>query len=123
MNEDVRIEFNGRSVAVPRGKPLLAGLVRAGARPFRLCGGRGLCSTCRVVIEEGADRLSPMGAGERVSLRGHLSFSRRVRLACQARVEGNVRVRSVLPELRRAPAETETGGAGSPPPSPAGRRS
>lgn len=54
--------------------------------------------------EEGDDSLSPVSTKERVSLRAHASFSRRVRLACQARVLGPARVRSVFPTWGKLPA-------------------
>jgi adenylate cyclase len=105
MAEDhVTIEVNGEAVRVRRGKPLLAAMLASGVRQLHVCGGRGLCTTCRVVVEDGADQLSPMGAKERISLRGHLSFSPRVRLACQARALGPARVRSVLPQWGTLPS-------------------
>ncbi len=109
--DSVTIEANGTTYVIPRGKPLLAALLQSGVRQLHLCGGRGLCTTCRVIVEDGADGLSPIGTKERISLRAHASFSGRVRLACQARVLGPVRVRSVFPTWGRLPDLAESAGA------------
>ncbi|MGH2373391.1 MAG: 2Fe-2S iron-sulfur cluster-binding protein, partial [bacterium] len=90
--EVVPIKANDTVYQVRRGKLLLTTLLQARVRQMHLCSGRGLCSTCRVVVEDGAENLSPMGTKELVSLRAHGSFSSRVRLACQARVHGPVQV-------------------------------
>jgi len=58
------------------------------------CGGQGICTSCACVVEEGADRLDEMGRGERKTLeeeRGPAALaSGKLRLACQARVSGDV---------------------------------
>ena len=60
------------------------------------CGGQGICTTCACVIEDGSDSLAAMGRAERRTLaeeRGEAALSSgRVRLACQARVHGDVTV-------------------------------
>lgn len=68
------------------------------------CGGQGICTSCACVIDEGADQLEPMGKSEHRTLtedRGEAAIrSGKVRLACQARVQGEVVVtkRGVVPE-------------------------
>jgi 2Fe-2S ferredoxin len=68
------------------------------------CGGEGICTSCACTIEEGEGNLEPMGRGELKTLAEELSEaavrSRRLRLACQARVHGDVTVtkRGVRPE-------------------------
>jgi 2Fe-2S ferredoxin len=68
------------------------------------CGGEGICTTCACTVEQGIDSLEPMGRGERNTLaeeRGPAVLaSGRIRLACQARVHGDVTVtkRGVRPE-------------------------
>lgn len=72
------------------------------------CGGEGICTTCACTIEEGIPHLDEMGRAERKTLaedRGEAALaSGRIRLACQARVRGEVTVtkRGVYPE--EAPA-------------------
>lgn len=68
------------------------------------CGGQGICTTCACVVESGAESLQPMGRSELKSLSEDLPAptvrARRLRLACQARVTGDVTVtkRGVRPE-------------------------
>ena len=56
------------------------------------CGGQGICTSCACVVEEGAENLDEMGRGEFKTLaedRGEGAVQAgRVRLACQARVNG-----------------------------------
>lgn len=60
------------------------------------CGGQGICTTCACVVETGQTRLEPMGRSELKTLTTDLPEAavraRRLRLACQARVHGNVTV-------------------------------
>jgi 2Fe-2S ferredoxin len=59
------------------------------------CGGQGICTTCAGLIVSGGDHLSEMGRSERRSLlenRGPASLSRPIRLCCQARIYGDVKV-------------------------------
>ena len=93
----VPIEFNGKKIAARRGGTLLGAALKSRARLMHLCGARTLCATCRVKVSAGAENLAPMSPLEHLSLRYHLSFSSRTRLACQARVVGPVAVESVFP--------------------------
>jgi 2Fe-2S ferredoxin len=93
----VPIEFNGRKIDVRLGGTILGAALKNDIRLMHVCGARTLCATCRVVVESGADNLTPMRPAERFSLRWHLSISPRTRLACQARVRGPVEVESVFP--------------------------
>jgi ferredoxin len=93
----VPIMFDGHRIEARRGGPLLGAAMKNGIRLMHVCGARTLCATCRVVVEDGADNLTPMSAAERFSLRWHLSMSPRTRLACQARVQGPVEVESLFP--------------------------
>ncbi len=60
------------------------------------CGGQGICTSCACSVEAGAENLEPMGRSELKTLREELSEAtvrtRRLRLACQARVRGDVTV-------------------------------
>jgi 2Fe-2S ferredoxin len=60
------------------------------------CGGEGICTTCACAIEDGVAHLDPMGRGEQNTLsedRDPASLvSGRLRLACQARLRGDVTV-------------------------------
>lgn len=67
---------------------LLDALLGEQLEVMTLCGGRGLCATCHVFVEQGEASLSPQTAVEQRTL-GRLSKScANSRLACQARVLG-----------------------------------
>jgi ferredoxin len=95
--DQVPIEFDGRKIIARRGGTLLGAALKSRTRLMHLCGARTLCATCRVKVVAGAENLAPLSPLERLSLRYHLSFSSRTRLACQARVAGPVAVESVFP--------------------------
>jgi 2Fe-2S ferredoxin len=66
------------------------------------CGGEGRCSTCALNVVNGAENLTEMGRSERKTIEAELGASalaRGVRLACQARVLGDVEV--LKPGVRR----------------------
>jgi adenylate cyclase len=97
MGEMVRIRINHQEVEIEKGRSVLAASMKAGIKHMHLCGGHGLCTTCRIRVVEGAEYLSEIHPYERISLRFHLSFSPDVRLACQAKVLGPARVETVMP--------------------------
>jgi adenylate cyclase len=99
MAEQVHISINGKDVEVDKGTSVLAASMKAGVNHMHLCGGHGLCSTCRVRILDGEEHLSEMTTFERFSLRGHLSFASNVRLACQTKIEGAVRLETIFPTI------------------------
>lgn len=64
------------------------------------CGGKGRCTTCKMIVVEGMDQLSPLTPAE-VKYRslGHLAENER--LACQTRTVGSCRIR--VPEESKMP--------------------
>ena len=54
------------------------------------CGGHAACTTCHVIVREGADHLSEMDDAEADRLDGAWGVTPRSRLACQAVVTGDV---------------------------------
>ena len=69
-----------------------------------VCSGRGRCGTCRVRVESGAERLSPVSEAERITLE-RIGAGAGERLACQARVLGaGVEVTRLLPAYADASA-------------------
>ncbi len=57
------------------------------------CGGEGRCTTCLCVVLDGMEHLSPRGRSEAkvlVEERGSAVLQQPLRLACQARVYGDV---------------------------------
>ena len=61
-----------------------------------ICGGEGICTSCVCSIDQGEGSLEKMGRSERKTLTGEFSEAaiegQRLRLACQARLHGDVRV-------------------------------
>ena len=96
MAETIRIFYpNQRSVEVPLGTSILEAS-RLGEIPHAsACGGRALCSTCRVrVIGQAAP--VPPAAGIESRLLGRLALPPNVRLACQLKPLGDVAVVPLL---------------------------
>jgi 2Fe-2S ferredoxin len=60
------------------------------------CGGQGICTSCACSVDEGQENLDEMGRSERKTLAEELGEGaiarQRLRLACQARVRGDVSV-------------------------------
>ena len=97
---------SGARVTVPRGAFLTLAAVRAMAGVVHDCDGQGVCGTCRVKIEAGAEGLSPVEERERRQLGP--AVDRGWRLCCLARVYGDLVVRvpeggfAYPPELQRS---------------------
>lgn len=88
-----QIVFNERApLAVPDGTTILVAARSADVDISHYCGGMASCGTCRIVVREGAENLSPIQPREHMVL-GHESASAGDRLACQARIRGPVSVK------------------------------
>lgn len=88
--------INELGLYVPAGATLLEASLGAGLPHQHACGGTAQCSTCRVLVEEGGEHLSPPSDPE-AELARRLRLPPEVRLACQARVLGNpVRVHRLI---------------------------
>ena len=85
------------SAPVPGGTTLLEALATLGVHLTAPCGGEGTCGKCRV-LAKGA--LSPLTAAELDRL-GPEEMEAGFRLACQARLEGDVEVE--VPPVSRRP--------------------
>jgi 2Fe-2S ferredoxin len=73
---------------------------RAGVPVETACVGKGTCGLCRVKVRAGEAALSPLGPVERKHL-GNVYFITKERLACQARVSGDVTIEVTPPRSRR----------------------
>ena len=94
---NVRLDYpGGRQVSVPRGLTILEASRVAGVPHAAVCGGRGRCSTCRVRVGEGAQRLPPPDIEERRVL-ARIGAPADVRLACQARLTGDLALTPLMP--------------------------
>lgn len=96
--EGIRATYpSGRKVLVPSGGTLLETSCAGGIPHASVCGGRGRCSTCRVLIlESDPDCLEPPNPVEKNVLE-KLSLPPNVRLACQIRPKGNLTCEPLLP--------------------------
>ena len=90
MSETTVFEFefiNEKRVPAQSGQTVLAASLKSGLPHQHTCGGKGLCSTCRVLVIEGGEHLTPCTpAEEKLATKMHIPGG--VRLACQARVNG-----------------------------------
>src|SRR5947209_590376 len=102
----VTVQPAGYQIEVPLGETIMAGARAAGYHWPTTCGGRGECTTCACTVLAGAENLEPMGRFEQGALvegRGRGALQSSLRLACQARIRGDVEVRraGVLPPVER----------------------
>jgi ferredoxin len=82
---------NAVSARVASGETLLIGAAAAGVTLPQFCGGVAACTTCRVRVQAGARHLSPIELPEEEVL-AESGILRTHRLACQARVFGDVEI-------------------------------
>lgn len=88
----MRVEPSGHAFGAADGETVMAAAGRHGYRWPTLCQGDGTCTVCWMEVVDGPGHLAPVGDRERAALR---AFPARlcagaVRLACQARVHGDV---------------------------------
>ena len=76
-------------------KTILENTLAAGIPHTHACGGFAQCSTCRVYIEEGLENLCPRNE-EESSLAQQLGLLPEVRLACQTKINGDVKMRRLV---------------------------
>ena len=83
-------------IAITEEQSILDASLLAGIPHYHACGGNAKCSTCRVLVVEGNDRLTPPNQKESF-LKSQMHFPRNVRLACQTRVTaGPVKLRRII---------------------------
>lgn len=92
----VQLEFDGeQTVEASAAQTILQASLNGGIPHFHECGGSARCSTCRVEILEGHEYCSPRTPGE-LALARSRRFGKDIRLACQTRVKGDVKLRRLL---------------------------
>jgi adenylate cyclase len=93
----IRITYpGGRVVRVPVGLTVLEASRMAGIPHASVCGGRGRCSTCRVLVGAGAEFLPQVTAEEQRVLK-RVGAAAGMRLACQVRPLRDVSITPLLP--------------------------
>lgn len=104
---------DGRRVPVTAGATLLEASRGAGIPHASVCGGRGRCSTCRVRVGVGHDRLPPPSEAEARVL-ARIGAAPTTRLACQTRPLADVEITPLLaatsgPRQARAASRQQQG--------------
>jgi adenylate cyclase len=98
----VRLTYpGGRQVSVPRGLTILEASRLTGVPHAAVCGGRGRCSTCRVRVGAGGERLPPPAPEERRVL-ARIAAGPDVRLACQVRAAADLVLTPLMPATATA---------------------
>jgi ferredoxin len=82
-------------LSIEAGETILAASLRAGVPHAHACGGRARCSTCRIWILEGLEHCNERKELER-AIAGPLRFGPEVRLACQTKVSGDLKMRRLV---------------------------
>ncbi|MBE1284266.1 MAG: 2Fe-2S iron-sulfur cluster binding domain-containing protein [Rhodobacteraceae bacterium] len=106
----IQVQYvDGPKITSEKGLTLLEMSRSKGIPHTALCGGKGRCTTCRVIIEEGAELLHPPSETELRSLRA-VNAPPNTRLACQIRPTGSTTVFRVFrPEGGRSRAHASQG--------------
>lgn len=86
---EVNLQPIGRRITVPAGSTVLDAARLAGVELVAICGGDGVCGTCRVRLAEG--QLSEINLNEEGELSNE-DIQKGFRLACQAEVLSDVRI-------------------------------
>lgn len=86
---------SGRSVPILPGATVLETLRENGIAHASVCGGRARCSTCRILVTKGLDKL-PAAAGLEAKTLARIGATDGMRLACQIRPTDDI---SVMPLL------------------------
>ncbi|MEM6371197.1 MAG: adenylate/guanylate cyclase domain-containing protein [Pseudomonadota bacterium] len=110
MRRPIRIQYiDGPSVRAARGQTLLETSRANGVAHTALCGGRGRCTTCRVIVEDGFDDLAAPSEAERRALAA-VGAPPHARLACQMRPDAPISVfRVFAPDGKRSRAHASQG--------------
>lgn len=88
LPDNKRVDIRGEET-------ILEASLRADVPVAHACGGNARCSTCRIWILDGLDNCAEPTEDEK-ALAGPLGFGRELRLACQTRVNGEVKFRRLV---------------------------
>lgn len=88
----LRVSYaGGPEILVPPNATILEASLTHNVEHAHVCGGNGRCSTCRVRVLSGLEHLSP-AAGAESSVLKKIGAESDVRLACQAKISGNIKI-------------------------------
>jgi ferredoxin len=82
-----------QTIEAEAGRKLVLALEDGGVDILHRCGGNAKCTTCRVEVTEG--EAGEMGDAERNRLAMESGLAENVRLSCQVRVAGDMKVRVI----------------------------
>ena len=88
MAKKVRLEPIAQESSIETNGNLLSVLLNKDLDVLKECGGRGMCATCHIYVQEGTESLTPISRREQRTLEVITSCKPNSRLACQARVMG-----------------------------------
>lgn len=95
-NARIRVSYaDGPVVQTHDGTSLLEVSLLNNIEHAHVCGGNGRCSTCRVRVLDGTENLTEPDSAESALL-VRIAAEKDVRLACQARVRGDVRIAPLI---------------------------
>jgi adenylate cyclase len=98
----IRLTYpNGRTVEIVHGMSVLEASREAEIPHASVCGGRGRCSTCRIRVQ-GAKGAIPPPTAEETKVLNRVGAAPDVRLGCQLRPRGDLRVTPLLPATAQA---------------------
>jgi uncharacterized 2Fe-2S/4Fe-4S cluster protein (DUF4445 family) len=97
MNSVARIEIDGKDITAKIGSNLLENVLSSQVYVSSICGGRGACGKCRVIVKRGREYLSPLSDIERIYLNPQ-EIEKGYRLACRAKITGSGKVLIEVPE-------------------------
>ena len=86
---------DNKTIAVADGQTVLQATLAADIPHAHACGGLARCSTCRVWVLDGLEHCAARSDDER-ALADPLGFSPELRLACQMRISGDVKIRRLV---------------------------
>jgi len=96
LRTKVRVTYGDGTVVTASPGMTLLEISRANGIPhMSVCGGRARCSTCRTLIVSGLENLGPVTDAEK-KLLAKLNAAPDIRLACQARVLGDIAARPLI---------------------------
>ncbi|KAA9325701.1 adenylate/guanylate cyclase domain-containing protein [Adhaeribacter soli] len=91
------LKFKGeKAIPVEKEQTILQASLAAGIPHYHACGGKGQCTTCRIMVLTGKEKLTPPTGNEQV-IRNIKKFPANIRLACQTHVlEDGVEVQRLI---------------------------
>lgn len=89
MSELILQNLSDMPVAVPPSQTLLKAIQAADIDWMHACGGKGRCTTCRLVVLQGQENISPLSKAE-VKYREAGRLQENERLTCQCTLSGQV---------------------------------